>query len=162
MALEAFLSCLVTLFCCCCLVPKSYPALCDTMDCSTQTSLSFTMSWSLLKLMSMELVTPSSHLSFCHPFCSCFQSFPAPGSFPVSLLFTKYKSFSFSISLSNEYSGLVSFRIDWFDLLDVQGTPKSLLQHHISKASILLHSDFFMVQLSHLYMTTGKTIALTR
>ena len=97
------------------------------------------------------------------PFFSCLQSFPASRSFPVSHFFAsggqKYWSFSFSISPSNEYSGLISFRIGWLDLLAVQGTLKSLLQHHSSRISILLHSAFFMVQLSHSYMTTGKTIA---
>ena len=97
------------------------------------------------------------------PFSSCPQSFPASGFFPMSQFFTSGNQsiwgFSFSISPSNEYSGLISFRIDWFDLA-VQGTLKSLLQHHSSKASILLHSAFFMVQFSHPYMTTGKTIAL--
>ena len=98
------------------------------------------------------------------PFSSCPQSFPAPGSFSSELaLHIRWpKHWSFSISPSSEYSGLISFRTDWFDLLGLQGSLKSLLQHHISKASILQHSDFFMVQLSHLYMTTGKTIALTR
>ena len=98
------------------------------------------------------------------PFSSCLQSFPASQSFLMSWLFAsgpKYWSFSFSISPSNEFSGLISFRIDWLDLLAVQGTFKSLLQNHSSKASILWHSGFFMVQLSHPYMTTGKTIALT-
>ena len=108
---------------------------------------------------------------WCHPtisssvicFSSCLQSFPATGSFESVLLirWPKYWSLSFSISLSNEYSGLISFRVDWLDLLAVQRTLKSLLQHHSSKASILLHSAFFMVQLSHPYMTTGKAIALT-
>ena len=100
------------------------------------------------------------------PFSSHIQSFPASGSFQMSQLFasgwSKDCSFSFSISPSKEYSGLISYTIDWFDLLAVQGTLKSLLQHHSSKASILQHSVFFMVQLSHPYMTTGKTIALTR
>ena len=100
------------------------------------------------------------------PFSSCPQSVPASGAFPMNQLFTpcawpKYWSFSFSISPSSEYSGLISLRIDWFDLLAVQGTLKSLLQHHSLKASILWHSAFFMIQLSHPYMTTGKTIALT-
>ena len=99
------------------------------------------------------------------PSSSCPQSFPASGSFPMSWLLTfrcpKYWSFSFSISPANEYSGLISFETDWFDLLAVQGTLKSLLQHHSSKASILQHSAFFMVQLSHLYMTTEKIITLT-
>ena len=100
------------------------------------------------------------------PFSSRFQSFPASGSFPVSQFFTSgdqsIGNFSFSISHSKEIPGLISFRMDWLDLLAVQGTLKSLLQHHSSKASILLHSAFFIVQLSHPYMTTGKTIALTR
>ena len=100
------------------------------------------------------------------PFSSCLQPFPASGSFPVSQFFAirwpEYWSFSFNISPSNEYSRLISFRIDWLDLLAVQGTLKSLLQHHSSKASILRCSAFFIVHLSHLYMTTGKTIALTR
>ena len=99
------------------------------------------------------------------PFSSCLQSFSASGSFPMSWLFPsngqKYLSSSFSISPSNKYSGLISFRIDWFDLLAVQGTFKSLLQHHSSKASVLLRSAFFMVHLSHPHMITGKTIALT-
>ena len=100
------------------------------------------------------------------PLSSCLQSFPASRSFPVSQFFAirwpKYWSFSFNISPSNEHSGLISFRMDWSDLLAVQGTLKNLLQHHSSKASILQHSAFFIVQLSHPYMTTGKTIALTR
>ena len=99
------------------------------------------------------------------PFSSCLQSFQASGSFQMSQFFAssgQSQSFSFSISSSNEYSGLISFRIDWFDLLAVQGTLKSLLQHHSSKSSILLHSAVFIVQLSHPYTTTGKTIALTR
>ena len=115
--------------------------------------------------MSIELVMPSNYFILCHPFSSCLQSFTASGSFPVSQFFAsvnQYWSFSFSISPSSEYSGLISFRIDWFDLLAVQGTPKSLLQHHSSKVSILQCSAFFTVQLSYPYMTTGKTIALTR
>ena len=111
--------------------------------------------------MSIELMMSSNHLI---PFSSCPQSFPASGSFPVSWLFKsvgQYWSFSFNISPSNEYSGLISFRIDWFDLLALQRTLKSLLQHHSLKTSILWCSAFFMVQLSHLYMTPGKTIALT-
>ena len=130
-----------------------------------QASLSFTNSWSLLKLMSIESVMPSNHLILCHPLL-------LPSMFPNIRFFSNksvlhirwpmYWSFSFSISPSNEYSGLISFRINWFDLLAVQGTLKCLIQHHSSKASILWHSAFFMVQLSHPYMTTGKTIALTR
>ena len=96
------------------------------------------------------------------PSSSCLQSFPASGSFPMIQLFASGgQSFSFSISPSNEYSGLISFRMDWLDLIAAQGTLKSFLQHHISKASIVRHSAFFIVQLSHPYMTTGKTIALT-
>ena len=113
--------------------------------------------------MSIELVMPSSHLILCNPLLLCLQSFPASGSFPVNQFFA---SGGQSIDVSAlasvlEYSGLISFRINWFDLLAVQGTLKNLLQHHSSKASILQCSAFFLVQLSHLYMTTGKTIALT-
>ena len=108
---------------------------------------------------------PSNHLILCVPFSSCLQSFPASVFSNESVLhirWPKYWSFSFSISPSNEYSGLISFWMDWLDLLAVQGTVESLLQHHSSKASILQHSSFFTVQLSHPYMTTGKTTALTR
>ena len=116
--------------------------------------------------MSIESVMPSNHLILCVPFSSCLQSFPASGSILMSQFFTSggqsIGSFSFSISTSNEYSGLISFRMDWFDLLAVQGTLESLLQHHSSKASILWRSAFFMVHLSHPYMTTGTTIAWTR
>ena len=129
-----------------------------------QTSLSIANSWSLLKLMSIKLVMPSNHLILCHPFLllpSIFPSFRVFSSESVLCIRQpKYWSFSFSISPSNEYSGLISFRIDGFDLA-VQRTLKSLLQHHSLKASILQCSSFFMVQLSHPYMTTGKTIALT-
>ena len=125
-----------------------------------QASLSITNSRSLLKLMSIELVMPSISSSVI-PSSSCLQSFPASESFPISQFFAKYWSFGFSISPSSEDSGLISFRMDWLDLLAVQGTLKSLLQHHSSKASILWHSAFFIVQLSHPYMTTGKTVALT-
>ena len=131
-----------------------------------QASLSFTISWSLLKLMSIEWVMPSSHLILCPPLLLLPSIFPSIRVFSNELVFwirwPKYWSFSFSVSPSNEYSGLISFRIDWFDLLAVQGTPKSLPQHYSSKASIFWHSAFFMVQLSHLYMITGKTTALTR
>ena len=108
---------------------------------------------------------PSNHLILCVPFSSCLQSFPASVLSNESVLHIKWPknwSFSFSISPSNGYSGLISFRMDWLDLLAVQGTVESLLQHHSSKASILQHSSFFTVQLSHPYMTTGKTTALTR
>ena len=113
--------------------------------------------------MSTELVMPSNHLIIYCPFLLLLSISPASGSFPMSQVFVvaKYWSFSFSISPSSEYSALISFRIDWFDLLAVQVTLKSFLQHHSSKASILWGSDFFIVQLSHPYMTSGKTIALT-
>ena len=130
-----------------------------------QASLSITNSWSLLRLMSIESVMPSNHLILCHPLLlppSIFPSirvFSSESALPIR--WPKYWSFSFNISPSNEYSGLISFRMDWLDLLAVQGTLKSLLQHHSSKASILWHSAFFIVHLSHPYMTTGKTIALT-
>ena len=131
-----------------------------------QASLSITNSQSLLKLMSIELVMPSNYLIFCHPLLLLPSTFPNIRVFSNELAlhigWPKYWSFSFSISPSSEYSGLVSFRIHLFDLLAVQGTLKSLLWHHSSKASILWHSAFFTVQLSHPYMTIGKTIALTR
>ena len=127
--------------------------------------MSITNSQCLLKLMSIQSVMPSNHLILCYPLL-------LPSIFPCTRVFSnesvlhfrwpKYWSFSFSISPSSEYSRLISFRMDWFDLLAGQGTLKSLLQHHSSKASVLQHSDFFMVQLSHPYMTTGETIVLTR
>ena len=129
-------------------------------------SLVFTISWSLLKLMSIELVMPSNHLILCHPLLLLRSIFPSIRVFSNELAlcirWPKYWSFSFSISPSNEYSRLISFRIDWFDLLAVQGTYKSLLQYHSSKASILPRSAFFIVQLSHPCMTTRKAIVLTR
>ena len=128
-----------------------------------QASLSITYSWNLLKLISIESVIPSNHLILC-----CHHLLLPPSIFPSIRVFSKesalhirwpkYWSFSFSISPSNEYSGLISFRMDWLDLLAVQGTLKSLLQHHSSKASILWHSALFIVQLSPPYMTTGKII----
>ena len=125
-------------------------------------SLSFTISWSLHKLMCIESVMPSNHFILCHPLLLLPLIFPSIRIFSnESTLCIRWpKYWSFSISPSNEYSGLISCRIYWFDLLAVQGTLKSLLQHHNSKASILRCSDFFMVQLSHLYMTTVKTIVL--
>ena len=129
-----------------------------------QASLSITNSWSPPKPMSIELVMPSNHLISVVPFSSCPQSFPASGSFHEAALcirWPKYWSFSFNISLSNEHPRLISFRIDRLGLLAVQGTLKSLLQHHSSKASILLRSAFLTVQLSYPYTTTGKSIALT-
>ena len=131
-----------------------------------QASLPITNSQSLLKLMSIELVMPSNHLILCLPLLLLPPTFSSISVFPnesvLRIRWPKYWSFRFSISLSNEYSGLIAFRIDWFDLLAVQGTLKSFLQHHSSKASILKCSAFFMAQLSHPYMTTGKTTALTR
>ena len=130
-----------------------------------QASLSITNSQNLLKLMSIESVMPSNRLILCHPLLLLPLILPSIRVFSnesVRIRWPKYWSFRFSISPSNEYLGLISFRIDWLDLLAVQGTLKSFLQHHSSKASILLCSAFFTVQLSHLYMTPGKTIALTR
>ena len=131
-----------------------------------QASLSITNSQGLLKLMSTESVMPSNHLILCRPLLLLPSIFPSIRVFSnesvLHIRWSKYWSFSFSISPSNGYSGLTSFRMDWLDLLAVQGTLKSLLQHHSSKALILWYSAFFRVQLSHLYMTTGKTIALTR
>ena len=130
-----------------------------------QASLSITNSRSSLKLMSIQSVMPSNHLIPCHPLSlpSVFPSIRVSSNESVlHIRWPKYWSFSFSISPSNEYSGLISFRMDWLDLLAVQGTLKSLLQHYSSKASILRCSAFFIVQLSHPYMTTGKTTALTR
>ena len=130
-----------------------------------QPSLSITNPQSLLKLMSIELVMPSNHLILCYPLLLLSSNFPSIMVFSnesiLCIRWPKYWSFSFSISLSKEYSGLISFRMDWLDLLEAQGTLRSLLQHHSSKASILWHSAFFMVQLSHPHMTTGKTISLT-
>ena len=128
--------------------------------------MSITNSWSLLKPMSIESVMPSSHLILSHPLLLLPPIPPTIRVFSnVSTLRTKWPrgwSFSFSISPSNEHPGLISFKMDWLDLLAVQGILKSLLQHHSSKATVLLYSAFFTVQLSHPYMTTGKTIALTR
>ena len=131
-----------------------------------QASLSITSSWSLLKLISIESVMPSNHLILCRPLLLLPSIFPSVRVFSkdsvLCIRWPKYWIFSFSISPSNEYSGLISFRMDWLDLLAVQGTLKSLLQHHSSKASIIRRSAFFMVQLSHPHMNTGKTITLTR
>ena len=135
------------------------------MDCSLQGSLSFTISQSLLKLMSIESVMPSNHLVLCCPLLFLPSIVPSIRVFSSELVlhirWPKFWSFSFSISSFNEYAGLISFRIDRSDLLAVQGALKSLIQHHSSKASVLWRSVFFIVQLSHPYMTTGKTIALT-
>ena len=149
-------------------VAQSCPALCDPMNRATtcQASLSITNSQSLLQLMSIDSVMPSNHLILCYPLLLLLSIFPSiriiSNESVLRIRWPKYWSFSFSISPSNEYLGLVSFRMDWLYLLAVQGTLKSLFQHHSSKASILWHSAFFIVQLSHPYMTTAKTIALTR
>ena len=155
----------MSLCCCCCSVAQSCLTLCDPMDCSTQASLSFTISWSLLKLMTTESVMPSNHLIFCCSLRLLPSIFPSIGVFSsesvLRIRWQKYWSFSFSISASNKYSGPISFRTDWFDLLAVQGTLKSLLQHHSSKISVLQLLDFFMVQLSHPYMLiVGKVMSL--
>ena len=148
-------------------VLQSCPTLCNPMDCSThQASLSITNSQSLLKLTSIESVMPSNRLILCRPLLLLPSIFPSIRVFSdesvLCIRWPKYWSFSFSISPSNEHSGRISFRMDWLDLLAVQGTLKSLLQHHSSKASILRPSAFFIVQLSHPYKTTEKTIALSR
>ena len=149
---------------CCCSVAKLCLTICNPMDCSMPAYLSINKSRSLLKLIS--IVMPSNNLILCRPLLLLSSVFPSIRVFSnesvLRIRWPKYWSFSFSISPSNEYSGLISFRMDWFDLLEVQGTLKSLLQHHSSKASILWCSAFLMVHLSHTYMTTGKTIALTR
>ena len=148
------------------LVAKWCPNLCDPMDCSTPGLPVHHQLHSLLKLMSIESVMPSNHLILCCPLLLPPSIFPTIKVFSNELVlcirWPKYWNFSFSISPSNEYSELISFRMDWLDLLAVQGTLKSLLQNHSSKASVLRCSAFFIVQLSHPYLTTGKTIALTR
>ena len=147
-------------------VAQLCPNLCDPWIAARQASLSITNSRSSLTLTSIESVMPFSHLIHCRPL---FLLLPIPPSITVfsnestlCMRWPNYWSFSFSIIPSKKVPGLISFSMDWLDLLAVQGTPKSLLQHHNSKASILRHSAFFIVQLSHPYMTTGKTIALTR
>ena len=136
------------------------------MTTACQASLSITNSQSLLKLISIKSVMPSNHLILCWSLLLLPSNFPSIRVFSnesaLRIRWLKYWSFSFNISPSNEHSGLISFRMDWLDLLAGQGTFMSLLQHHSSKASILPHSAFFIVQLSHPYMPTGKTIALTR
>ena len=136
------------------------------MDCSTPDFAVHPNFWSLLKLISINSVMPSNHLILCHPLLFPPSIFPSIRVFSnesvLCIRWSKYWSFSFSISPSNEHPGLIFFRMDWLDLLAVQGTLKSLLQHHSSKTSVLQCSAFFIVQLSHPYMTTGKTIALNR
>ena len=136
------------------------------MDCSTSGFPAYHQLLEFTQTHAIEVVMPANHLILCHPLLLLPSIFPSIRIFSnesvLLIRCPKYWSFSFSISPSNDYSGLMSFRMDWLDLLAVQGTLKSLLQHHSSKASILQHSAFFIVQLSHPYMTTGKTIALTR
>ena len=150
------------MFVCRCSVTYSCPTLCDPCTAAYQVSLSFTISWSLLKLMSVESVMPSNHLILCHLLHLLPTIFPSIRVFSnesaLCIRWPEYWSFNFSTNPSNEYSGLISFRIDWFNLHAVQG---SLLQCQSSKASILWHSALFMGQLSHPYMTTGRIIALT-
>ena len=147
------------------LVAQLCSTLCDPMDRSMLCPPSITNSWSLPKLMSTESVMPSNHLILCHPLLlppSIFLSIKVfSNESALCIRWPKYWSFSFNISPPNKHSGLISFRMDWWDLFAVQGTLKSLLQHHSSKASILWRSAFFIVQLSHPFMTTGKTITLT-
>ena len=145
-----------------CSVTHSCLALCDPMDCSMPGFLSFTISWSLLKLMSIQSVMISNHLILCRPLLLLPQSFPASESFPMSQFFVSGGQSTGVSASTSDLPMNISFRTDWLDLLAVQATLKSLLQHHSSKASILRCSAFFIVQLSHSYMTTGKTIALTR
>ena len=147
-------------------VAQSYPTLCDPMNRSTPAFPVHHQTRSLPKLISIEWVMPSSHHILCHPLLLLRPISPSIWVFAsesnLRMRWPKYWSFSFSISHSNEHPGLLSFQKDWLDLLAGQGTLKSLLQHHSSKASILRHSAFFTIQLSHQYITTGKTIALTR
>ena len=146
-------------------VPQSCLTLCNPWTIAWQASMSIPNSWSLLKPMSIESAMPSNHLLLCRPFLLPPSIFPSIRVFSnesaLHIRWPKYWSFSFNISPFKEHSGLI-FRMDWLNLLPVQGTLKSLLQHHSSKASILQCSAFFIVQLSHPYITTGKTIALTR
>ena len=148
---------------CCCSVSKSCLTFCDPMDCRTLGFPVFHHFKSLFKLMSTESRLPSSHPILCCPFLLLPSIFPSNRVFSneLALHIRGPNYWSFSFSPSNDYSGLISFRIDWFDLLSAQETLKSLLQHHKLKASIIRCSAFFMFQLSYLYMTTGKTIALT-
>ena len=151
--------------CCCCSVTQTCPTLCNPMDCSTSGFPVLHQLLNLLKLMSIESVMPSNQLILCGSLLLRPSIFPSIWVFSIEsvlhIRWPKYWNFSFSISPSNEYSGLISFRMDWLDLLVVQGNLKSLHQYHSSKAQVLQGSAFFMVQLSYPCMTTGKTIALT-
>ena len=147
-------------FCCCCSVTQSCLTLRPPRTTTSQVSLSFTISWSLINFMSIELVTPSNHLILCCPLVLLPSIFPSIRVFSnesvIYMKWPKYWSFSFSISPYNEYSGLIFLKVNWFNLLAVQGTLRSLLQHHSLKASILWCSAFFVVQLSHPCMTNWK------
>ena len=147
-------------------VTQSCPTPCDPMECSMPGFPVHNQLLELVQLMSIELVIPSNHLILCCPLLLLPSIFPSIRVFSnesvLPIRWPKYWSFSLSISPSNEHPGLISFTIDWFDLLAVQRTLKSPLQHYCSKASILWHSAFFMAQFSHLYVTTGKTIALSK
>ena len=146
--------------CCCCSVTQSCPTLCNPMTAAQQASLSFTTTQSLLKLMSIKSVMPSNHLILYRPLLLLPSVFPSIRVFSnesvLPIRWPQYWSFSFSINTSSEYSGLISFRIDWFDIFAVQGIPKSLIQHHSSKASIFWCSAYFMVQISYPYLTARK------
>ena len=148
------------------LVAQSCPTLCDPMDCSMPRLLSHHQLLEFTQTHVHWVVMPFSHFILCHPLFLSPSIFPSIRVFSnesvLRIRWSKYWSFSFNISPSNEHAGLISFRMDWLDLRAVQGTLKSLLQHHSSKASVLQHSAFFIVQLSHPYMTTRKTITLTR
>ena len=143
-------------------VAQPRPSICNPVEHHSRASLYITSSQSLPKLISIESVMPSNHLILCRPLLLLSSIFPSITVFSnesaLRIMWPKYWSFSFKISSFNEHSGLISFRMDWFDFLAVQGTLKSLLQHHSSKASILQRSAFFIVQLSHPYVTTGKAI----
>ena len=147
---------------CCCSVTQLCPTLCDSMDCSTSDSLSFTISAQTHTHWVDDAIQPSYPLPSSPPALNLSQHQVFSSESALRIRWPKYWSFSFLITPSSEYSRLISFKIDWFDLLAVQRTLKSLLQHHSSKASVLWCSAFIMVQLAHSYMTTGKTIALTR
>ena len=146
--------------------PSVLSNLCNPRTAAWQPSLSFTIFWSLLKLTAIESVIPSNHLILCHPLLLLPSIVPSirviSKDLTLHIRWSKYWSFSFIINPSNEHKGLISFRINWCDIREVQGTLKSFLQHHSSKASIFQRSALFMVQLSHAHMTTGKTRALTR
>ena len=150
----------IYMYSCCCSVAESCQTLCNSMDCSMPDLPTFTVPRSLLKLMSIESVMPSNHLVLCRPLLLLSSNFPSIRVFSnesaLCIRWPKNWSISFSVSPSSEHSELISFRMDWLDLLAVQGTLKRLLQHLSSKASILWHLAFFMAQLSHAYMTTGK------